>query len=225
MKKYSLSNFSNTIFVCGTDTDVGKTYVTGKLIQALNQQGIRAGGFKPVESGCQLKGKKLIPTDALHLKTMGNMPEDLSIINPYSFKEPLAPGIAAKRVGKKISFAKIEKNLRVLQKKYDILFVEGAGGLLVPITQNKTNLDLIHYLNIPVLIIARLGLGTINHTLLTVVHLKKNSIPILGVFLNATTSEKSLATQTNPKILEKLLKKEGVPLLGVVGYAKNLSRA
>lgn len=208
------------IFICGTDTGVGKTLVTGSLLSFLNQKGIRAGGFKPLESGCApVKGMKrhLKRADAEFLKKMGEMEEPLDWINPYYFKEPLAPGIAAQREGKRISFSHIKKSLNRLQKKYDLILVEGAGGLLVPVQGLKTNLDLIQFLKLPVVVVSRLGLGTINHTLLTLEHLKKNHILILGVILNQTEPTKNLASQTNPSIL----KKYKVPLLGIVPYKQS----
>ena len=203
-----------TVFVCGTDTGVGKTVVTGALCAHLNKKGIRAGAFKPLESGCASKGRHIRRADSEFLKKMARMPEPLDLINPYYFKEPLAPGVAAARQGIRVSFDKIKKNLRALQKKYDVVFVEGAGGLLVPIAVRKTNLDLIRYLKAPVLVVARLGLGTINHTLLTLEHLKRNRIRVLGVVLNQTSRGKTVAEKTNPEVL----KRYGVSLLGIFPF-------
>ncbi len=202
------------IFVCGTDTGVGKTFVTGALLAFLNSQGVRTGGFKPLESGCATTKNHLKRADAEFLKKMGRMPESIDLINPYAFREALAPGVAADLEKKSVSFPKIKKALKTLQKNYDVIFVEGAGGLLVPIAGKKTNLDLIRYLKSPVLLVARLGLGTLNHTLLTLEHLKRNRVKILGVVLNEVTPQKSLAEKTNPAIL----KKYGVPLLGVMPF-------
>src|SRR3989338_5798988 len=203
-----------TIFVCGTDTGVGKTVVTGALCAFLNSKGIRAGAFKPLESGCGANGRHIRRADSEYLKKMARMPEPLDLINPYYFKEPLAPGVAASRAKRSVSFSKIKKALRALQKKYDVVFVEGAGGLLVPVNGLKTNLDLIRYLKTPVLVVARLGLGTINHTLLTLEHLKRNQVKILGVVLNQVSKGKTIAEKTNPQVL----KRYRVPLLGVIPF-------
>ncbi len=188
------------IFVCGTDTDVGKTFVTSALIRSLVRKGVRAGGFKPCESGCRKKRGRLVGGDSVQLKEAGQMPESLDLINPYQFQEALAPGVAAQRAKIKISFSKIKKSLQQLAKNYDLLFVEGAGGLLVPISGRKTNLDLIRFLNLPVLLVARLGLGTINHTLLTLDCLKKNKVPVLGVILNQTSKNSSIRRPYHPKV-------------------------
>lgn len=196
------------IFICGTDTAVGKTFITGAICAYLQSEGVKAGAYKPLESG---NGG-----DAAFLKKIAGMKEDLKMINPYYFKEPLAPGVAALRCKRKVSFDVIVNNLKKLQKNYDLILIEGAGGLLVPIQGKLTNLDLIKYLKTPVLVIARLGLGTINHTLLTLEHLKRNRVKVLGVILNQTTPRKTIADKTNPGVL----KKYDVPLLGTFPYVK-----
>lgn len=147
---------------------------------------------------------------------MGAMPEPLDDINPYSFKEALAPGIAAHRCGVRISFSRIADKLKNLRKKYDLILVEGAGGLLVPLQGKKTTLDLIRFLKTPVLLVGRLGLGTLNHTLLTAEHLKRNRIPLLGVILNEITPRMSLAEKTNPAVL----KEYGLPVWGVFPHLR-----
>ena len=208
------------IFICGTDTGVGKTIVTGALLAWLNENGIRAGGFKPTESGCSGMRRHLKRADATFLKKMARMPENLDAINPYFFKEALAPGVAAMRSGKKVSFAVIKKKLESLEKKYDLVLIEGAGGLLVPLDGKKTTLDLIRFLKTPVLLVGRLGLGTLNHTLLTVEHLKRNRVPLVGVVLNEITPQTSMAEKTNPGVLQSFK----IPLLQVFPYLKNKSR-
>lgn len=203
-----------TLFICGTDTDVGKTVVSGALLAFLRQKGMHVTGFKPIESGC---GKKLIRRDTQFLKRMSACTEPLDYLNPYSFEKPLAPGVAAARRGIKISFAKIKYQLHALQNKYEIVLVEGAGGLLVPLFGTKTNLDLIRSLNLEILLVARLGLGTINHTLLTLACLKSHKIKVRGVILNSITKPKTLAEKTNPQVLKQFQ----VPLWGVFPHIKN----
>lgn len=202
-----------SIFIIGTDTGVGKTVVTGAYSAWLNANGVRCGAFKPLEAG---RGRG----DSKFLKKMAGMNEPLRDINPYYFKEPLAPGIAAERGKKKISFTKIKKALQKLLIKYDLVLIEGAGGLLAPINHLQTNLDLIKFLKCPVLVVARLGLGTLNHTLLTLEHLKRNKIKILGVILNDQSSQKGVAEKTNPDVLRRY----GVPLLGIFPYLKTISK-
>jgi dethiobiotin synthetase len=204
----------SAIFICGTDTGVGKTLITAALCAYLNQNGIRAGAFKPLESGCApSKGMKrhLRRADSEFLKKTADMPEALDDINCYYFKEPLAPGVAAQLNHQVVSFAKIKAAFTKLKTRYDVILVEGAGGLLVPLSGQKTNLDLIKFLDLPVLVIARLGLGTINHTLLTLRELHHHKIPVLGVILNEGSQKGTAADATNPSVLRKY----GVPIRGI----------
>lgn len=209
-----------SLFICGTDTAVGKTFVTASLAASLNQIGIKTACFKPLESGCQKTKKNNQITykraDSLFLKRVSGMSENLDDINPYYFKEALAPGIAAQRQSKKISFLKIKQSLTNLEKKYDLVLVEGAGGLLVPASPQKSNVDLIKCLRLPVLLIAHLGLGTLNHSQLTYNELSRNHIQVMGLILNQTKKTKTIADKTNPSYLKKI----GLPLWGVVPYLR-----
>lgn len=213
-----------TYFVIGTDTSVGKTLVTASLCATLSARGLRVGVFKPLESGCAsnrdgLK-RHVKRADALFLKKIAGVKEPLDDINPYFFGETLAPGVAAQRQRTRVSLSKIKRQLEVLKKKYDLVFVEGAGGLLVPVSGQKTNLDLIKLLKGPVLLIARLGLGTLNHTLLTLEHLRRHRIKVAGVILNETVSPSTLAEKTNPSVLAKF----GVPLVGIFPFLRKKTK-
>lgn len=148
------------------------------------------------------------------------MPVPIEMINPYAFRETLAPGVAARREGRTPSIPRIKKMVASLQARYHPLFIEGAGGLLVPFTYKQSNAELIHALKLPVIVIARLGLGTINHTLLTMEALTKRGIKIAGVILNQTTPSRGLAEQTNPKMLRDW----GVPIIGIFPYVTTPSR-
>lgn len=215
---------SQVYFVTGTDTGVGKTLVTAALCATLVARGVKAAAFKPLESGCAPQprglGRHLKRADTLFLKKMSGMRESVDEINPYFFREALAPGIAAEREGMRILFARIGKGLDALRKKYDVVFVEGAGGLMVPVSGRKTNVDLIKFINCPVIVVARLGLGTINHTLLTLHHLKESRIRISGVILNETVPRTTIAEKTNPEAL----KKRGVQVVGVFPFLKKRTR-
>lgn len=213
-----------SLFICGTDTGVGKTIVMGALCAWLNSRGIRAGAYKPLESGCSVvSGMKrhIRRADSEFLKRMARMPESIDLINPYYFREALAPGVAAEREGRKISFSLIKENLNKLKDQYDIVFIEGAGGLLVPVAGRKTHVDLIKAFKCPVILVARLGLGTINHTLLTLENLKSNRIEVRGVILNELKPRETLAERTNSDVLNKF----GVPLWGIFPYAKKKTRS
>ncbi|MDD5643138.1 MAG: dethiobiotin synthase, partial [Syntrophales bacterium] len=117
------------IFVTGTDTNVGKTQVAAGLTAALRQQGIKAGYFKPVQSGCPEEGGRLIPTDARIAQELADLPEPLNLLTPITLRLPLAPGVAAAREGVKVDLERVAAALRELARRYDFLVVEGAGGL------------------------------------------------------------------------------------------------
>ncbi|MBI5642733.1 MAG: dethiobiotin synthase [Deltaproteobacteria bacterium] len=172
-------------FITGTDTNVGKTFVTASLAKGLRAKGHSVGVMKPVETGCEIKDGRLIPHDALALKDAAGCLDQLDAINPYRFPPPISPNIAARLEGVEIDFSKIDAHFRELQRLHDIMFVEGAGGLLVPLTETETIADLVLFLGIPLVIVAASRLGVLNHTLLTIESAKMKGIEIKGVILNA----------------------------------------
>ncbi len=207
------------IFITGTDTGVGKTFVAAGLLKALRELGYAVCPLKPVETGCRVQNGKFIPEDAVNLIKASKVNEPIDIINPYRFRHPLAPSVAADLEKKLIKKKKIFSVYNYLLKKYDIIIVEGAGGIMVPLNKKYLFLHLIQDLCTPVIIVARSGLGTINHTLLTIEAAKNRGIDILGVIINhSTTIKEGLAEKSNPNIIESLGK---VPVLGVVPYSKN----
>lgn len=201
------------LFIAGTDTGVGKTYVAGGLAKAFRKSGVNVGVFKPFESG--LKDGH---ADFRYLKEMAGVNDSDSEICPNQFDESLAPGVAAERAGKEVSWCDTTDCFESLATKHSFLIVEGAGGLYVPLADKKTNFDLIRECEFPVLLVARLGLGTINHTLLSLEALASRKIPCAGVVLNQTTPEKTLADENNPEVLKKMM---SVPLLGIVPFKKD----
>ncbi|MEW6602495.1 MAG: dethiobiotin synthase [Nitrospirota bacterium] len=212
------------IFITGTDTGVGKTYIAAGLIRAFKKMGLSVCPVKPVETGCGTFNKRLVPADALKLVSAAEADEPLGLINPYRFKQPLAPAVAAEHEGASISKKKIISACGQISKKYDITIVEGAGGIMVPVYRKYLFIDLMQDLAMPITIVARPGLGTINHTLLTIEAARSRGLRILGVIINcADRTRRSLSEKTNPEVVERL---GGVPLLGIVGYSKDpLGRA
>ncbi len=200
------------IFIAGTDTGVGKTFVAGGLAVALKAKGINVGVFKPFESGTAVGHE-----DYKYLKKMAAVDDPEDWICPYRFEEALAPAVAAQRAGIEIDWCRMTDCLESIATKHDFIIVEGAGGLLVPLAPGKTNTDLIRECGFPVLLVARLGLGTINHTLLSLECLQSRKISCLGVVLNQTTKETGIVEETNPQVLKDLL---SVPLLGVVPWMR-----
>jgi len=209
------------IFITGTDTRVGKTFVAVGLLRAFKEMGISVCPMKPVESGCRIRKGELIPEDAVILLNASGANETIDAINPYRLKHPLAPAVAAELEGVTISKKKIFSACKQLSQKYDITIVEGAGGIMVPIYKKYLFADLMKDLNFPVVIVTRPGLGTINHTLLTIEAARNKGLRILGVILNHSAKIKNdVSVRSNPDVIERI---GSVPLLGIVPYAKDSS--
>jgi len=206
------------IFITGTDTGVGKTFIGTGIAAALRGQGIDVGVMKPAETGCLMKKGVLVPRDALKLIMAGGVDDPLDIVNPYRFRDPLAPAIAAAREGMKIGIRRIVSCFRALARRHEYMIVEGAGGIMVPLTTSYTYLDLVRALDLPVLIVARPGLGTINHTLLTVTVVRSHRSRVAGIVINNRSRTKpGLAERTGPPFIEQV---SGVPIIGHVTYGQ-----
>lgn len=185
------------IFITGTDTGIGKTFIS-----AILTQGLGAKYWKPIQAGNKF------PTDTQWIQSICNLPETHFIKERYCLTHPVSPNQAAEKQGIQIQLNDFE-----LPNDEDSLIIEGAGGLLVPINKKHTVLDLIQYFNIPVLIVARSGLGTLNHTLLTLQQLNQKSIPILGIVLNGdhhSDNKKSLELFGKVPILAEIEKQNEI---------------
>ncbi len=203
------------IFITGTGTEIGKTVIAGCLAATLRHAGINVGVMKPICSGDNL--------DAQFLKHTAQVDDPLTLINPIYLKHPLAPSVSARIEGKEIVINEIDKALITLSEKYEYLILEGVGGIAVPIKDDFLVAHLIQRLQLPILIVAHIGLGTINHTMLTVSFAQEFKLKIVGIILNQLQPEEvGLAEQTNPQEIEKLTK---VPVIGVVPYEKQLACA
>ena len=204
------------IFITGTDTGVGKTYVATGIAASLRAQGVNIGVMKPAETGCRIRSGDLIPSDAISLAKAAGAHDPLTLINPYRFRKPLAPSVAAELEGKKIQKSRIMNAYRTLARRHDFMIIEGAGGIMVPLSEYYLNLDLARAIGLPVVVVARPGLGTINHTLLTIAALKERGISIAGVVINYSDKRRQgTAERTSPEEIEKISR---VPVLGVVPY-------
>ncbi len=204
------------IFITGTDTGVGKTFVAEGLIRAVKAMGTHVCPMKPVESGCTMKRGELVPADAMALIKAAGVDESIDLVNPYRMKNPLAPSVAAEIEGVAIKKKNIISAFNCISKKYDMVIVEGAGGIMVPVFKKYLFLDLAFDLKLPVIIVARPGLGTINHTLLTINALRNKGLRVLGVIINyAEKNRTGLPEKTNPSCIEKLGE---VPILGTIPH-------
>ncbi len=203
------------IFITGTDTGVGKTLFAGGLAARLGSGGRRVGVMKPVESGCRRTGRGLHPADALFLKKMAASADPLDDIVPYRLEQPLTPSVAAALSGVTVDCEVIKEAYRRIAGRNDLVLGEGAGGLLAPLSGPVTGADLARRLRIPLIVVARNALGTINHTLLTVEHARRCGLTVLGIILNHCSPSPDLSAATNPGIIAEM---SGLPLLGVIPY-------
>src|SRR3989338_6685419 len=201
------------IFITGTDTGVGKTVVTSCLGILLQEEGFDVGVMKPVQCAGD---------DAKFLKKSLGLNDPLRQINPCFAPEPLSPHLAFARQKKSINIYVLKKNYERIAARHDITLVEGAGGLMVPFKKNYLVVDLVWELDFDVIIVARLGLGTINHTLLTIHQARDMGLRVRGVIFNATTRQKNnIPERTNPQAIRKFGK---VPVLGTIPYLSSLQR-
>jgi len=201
------------IFITATDTGVGKTVTTFVLGVLLKAQGFNVGIMKPAQCGGD---------DAQFLKKALDIKDDPRLINPFYAPEPISPHLAFHRAGLKFDPLKAMACLKELQERHDIVIIEGAGGLMVPLTNRYYNLDLMADLRAPIIIVARLGLGTLNHTLLTITQAKARGLMIKGiVFCQTEPSSKGIPESTNPQEIEKL---SGEKVLGIIPYLKPLNQ-
>jgi dethiobiotin synthetase len=209
-----------TIFITGTDTGVGKTTVSAGLAAFLSlRKGMNVGVMKPFETGLSRTRKDLLPWDAICLREASGSTDDLDDISSYTFEAPLAPEVAANIEHVQIDLANLDRIYRKIAKIHDIVIIEGAGGVLVPIRKDFFFADLIERWNVPTIVVSRLGLGTINHTLLTCRYLQSRNLKVAGVILNNNDGGSDLAARTNPEALKRHL---DVPLLGVFPYSPGL---
>ncbi|MBK3332610.1 dethiobiotin synthase [Persephonella atlantica] len=205
---------SKAVFITGTDTGVGKTVVAGAVVKLLKDKGYNVGYFKPVETGCSPEC-----SDAKTISRITGQHIDEVVL--YQFKNPVAPLVAERLEGKKIDMARIYSHLDKLKRSYEYLVVEGAGGIKVPITEEDGNivtyLDFVYETFLPVVVVSRAGLGTINHTVLTVDVLNSVNIEIKGIIVNGYTGD-SISERTNPEIIHEMT---GVPVISVINRMDN----
>lgn len=195
---------TQSYFITGTDTGVGKTYVACKLIEQYIAQGYKVVGMKPVAAGCEFVDGAWVNEDVKLLTEASNVKAPANLINPYCFKEPIAPHIAAQHEGVVISLDIIESAYHQLAQMADIVIVEGAGGLLVPLDSEHTIADLIARLNIPTILVVGLKLGCINHALLTMEVSTSRNLPITMWVANAMEEEMQACVDNTHTLASKL---------------------
>jgi dethiobiotin synthetase len=203
------------IFITGTDTGVGKTVVASALTRLLHVNGVNVGVMKPVTSGCKEENGHLVSEDAALLAWSAGVAGADPDMAPYKFRLPIAPSEAAKREGARIDFRLIADSFARLSSRYDFIIVEGAGGLMVPLSGELLLADLVRHLSLPLLVVARPDLGTINHTLLTCFAARQLGIAVKGVIINNYPEKPGIAEESAPNLIASLA---GAPLLGILPH-------
>ena len=179
---------SKNLFITGTGTDVGKTYVTALMVKKLHEAGFRAGYYKAAMSGNVRDDRgKLIPGDALCVKTVSSIPQELDEMCPYVYEHAYSPHLASRLEGHPVDLTVVEQNFRAIAPHYDYLTLEGSGGILCPLCFDERKIqleDVIRTLDLGCLMVADAGLGTINSVVLTVEYMKAHRIPVRGIIFN-----------------------------------------
>ena len=216
---------NNGYFITGTDTDVGKTIVTAALLSKFLNAGIDAVPMKPVQTGCPTHANgrfgNLDLDLCFQLAGFTPRPEEQELMGPYKFGPACSPHLAARLAGVKIDLQQICEAAAQLAARHQKVLIEGAGGVLVPINEQETMLDLMRKLELPVIVASRPGLGTINHTLLTLSELRRGGLDIEGVvFCETYPTEWGAIERDNWKTIERLGETK---ILGYVPYLPNLA--
>ena len=189
------------VFVTGTDTGVGKTVVACALVRGLRARGIDVGAMKPIETGVGPEG----PSDAIALRRVAGGGDPLVDVCPQSFPLAAAPAVAARALDRVVDLAAIDDAFTRLRARREFLVVEGAGGLLVPITGNFSMADLARRLALPLVVVARASLGTINHTRLTLAAARAHDLRVAGVVISHASGALPDADLANLALLREEL--------------------
>ncbi len=204
------------LFFTGTDTGVGKTFVAAAVASILRRQGHSVRVCKPVATGAAAVDGKCLSEDTVRLAEAAGIPrEQWRRVTPWTFLEPAAPPVAARVQGIMLRLSDLAEAVLTQAQVGTALLVEGVGGLLCPLTENETVADLVACLGIPMVVVVRRSLGTLNHTLLTLEVARTRSLPVAGIVVNETTWPQGLAEETN---VEELRSRMSVPLLAVVPF-------
>ncbi|MBN6188669.1 dethiobiotin synthase [Aneurinibacillus sp. BA2021] len=205
------------LFITGTDTGIGKTMVTGCLQALFAAAGYRSIPYKPVQSGGVRQGEQLVAEDVAFYRSVSSLPYEQEMLCTYCMEPAVSPHLAARQTGTRIEWERIETHLAMLRGEHDIVLVEGAGGLAVPLAETESGLymttDLVQRLRLPLLLVTHPELGTINHTVLTAAYAKQLGIPVLGLIVNQMPEHATDMQQDNVKVMKELT---GLPVLGTL---------
>ncbi len=215
---------SRGVFITGTDTDVGKTIVTAGLLRQLRSAGVNAASMKPVQTGAEVSsdGKLTAPDLVVHHRAAGLSPpsDEADLMAPYLYEPACSPHLAGRMADRYPDIGHIVDCARQLEARYEVLLVEGAGGVYAPLTESETMLDLMKALGYPVLLVSHRGLGTINHTLLSIEALRSRGLETMGVVFNEIEDvQPDFIKEDNPSAIESFGE---VEILGNIDYLTEL---
>ena len=207
---------SKGLFVISTGTDVGKTFISALLVKKLHEAGFKSGYYKAALSGATWQKGKLIPNDADYVNFVSGIDQSLEDMVTYVYESAVSPHLAAKREGNPVVLEKVLTAYTLLTAQYDYLTVEGSGGIVCPLVYDENRslmlTDVIQALQLKTILVAPAGLGTINHTVLTVEYARKIGIEVLGLILNRFHTNNAME-EDNRYMLEQLT---GLPVIATV---------
>lgn len=206
---------SRGFFITGTDTSVGKTVVSCGLAAAFKKSGFKVGVMKPAETGCPNVKGHLVPPDATNLKKASGSNQPIERICPYRLGIPAAPSVAAARTGARIQPELLVRLCQDMGRVHDLMIVEGAGGLMVPLVSTYTFADLARELGLGVIVVVGNRLGAVNHSILTMEHAACLGVNVCGYILNELQDERTPATTTNAQTIQELTR---VARLGMIPF-------
>lgn len=217
-----MTNHLNAIFVTGTDTGIGKTFISSLLLKNFNQLGCKTFGIKLIASGCHYDvNNRLVSDDALLLQQTASLYRDYSVVNPIALLDPVAPEFAAQNMGQTLSKNQIKDCLlSSMQKDADINIIEGVGGWAVPLNGRELLASVIAELEIPVVLVVGIKLGCLNHALLSYSHIIGMNVPFIGWIANCLCLD-TLLPHSNISSLQKWIRE---PCLGIIPHYKDDKR-
>lgn len=202
---------NTAFFVTGTDTEVGKTFVTCALLERARQAGHRAIGLKPIAAGTDAHG---INEDVAQIKAANSFALPAEIINPYCFTAAIAPHIAAQETATQIDFARIAESVNEARRLSDWVLVEGAGGFRIPLGNGRDSADLAQHLALPIILVVGMRLGCLNHALLTAEAILARGLRLAGWVANRIDPDMSRFAENRASLEDNL----AAPCLGVVPH-------
>jgi dethiobiotin synthetase len=204
-------------FITGTGTEVGKTFVAALIAKQLFAEGVRVGVYKPAASGCHND----VSDDAVALWEAAGRPLTLDAVCPQRFAAPLAPHLAAREEGRCVDAALLRSGYDVWREAFEFVLVEGAGGLMSPLSDDDYNADLARDLGLPLIVVAANRLGVINDVMQTLITAEAKGLRVVGVVLNDTSATGDASRATNAG---ELTQRMGVPLLGCMAWGGGFDR-